>query len=110
RGLGEPAACSRRVARASRLSRRTSAVLLQRRQLLRLGFVDQRLDNLVQAAAVHHLAELVQRQVDAVIGDATLGVVVGANPLAAIAGTDQRAPLVGLLLMAAVMGGLLEPR
>src|SRR5438270_512513 len=39
--------------------------------------------------------ELVQVQVDAVIGDAVLREVVGANPLAAVAGADQAPPLLG---------------
>ena len=54
-------------------------------ELLGLVFVLQRVHELGQLA-LHDVAELVQRQVDAVIGDARLRKVVGADALGAVAG------------------------
>ena len=50
--------------------------------------VDQGVGHRLQIAG-DDLIELVQRQADAVIGHAVLREVVGADPLAAIAGADQ---------------------
>src|ERR1700722_8534243 len=54
--------------------------LLQRR--------NQRVDR-----SFHHLREIVQGKADAVVGDPILGKVIGADPLAAIAGSDLAAAL-----------------
>src|SRR5205807_747894 len=53
--------------------------------------------------------QLVQVQVDAVIGDAVLREIVGADPLTALAGTDQRAPLLGALLVQLLLLHLVKP-
>ncbi len=50
--------------------------------------LDQRVTDRLQVAG-DDLIQFVERQVDAVIGDAVLGEVVGADPLAAVAGADQ---------------------
>src|SRR5690606_29536876 len=52
-------------------------------QQLRLVIGDQGIDDLVEFSH-HHAIELVERQVDAVVGNATLWEVVGANTLGAI--------------------------
>ena len=49
--------------------------------------------------AVHDEVEPVQRQTDAVIGDAILGIVVGADLFAAIAGADHGTAFVGQRLL-----------
>ena len=49
----------------------------------------QGVDQLVERT-VHDLIDFVQREVDAVIGDASLGEVVGADAFGAVAATDQR--------------------
>ena len=55
-------------------------------------FGGQRLDDLVERLAVEHLVELVERQVDAVVGDPPLRKIVGADALGAVAGADLPAP------------------
>ena len=50
--------------------------------------VDQRVGHRLQVAG-DDLVELVQREADAVVGQAILREVVGANPLAAVAGADE---------------------
>ena len=56
-------------------------------QQLRLVVGDQRLDDLVELAH-HHPVELVERQVDAVVGDPPLRKIVGADALRAVARAD----------------------
>ena len=46
-------------------------------------FLLQGADELIEVA-VHHIGQLVQRQIDAVIGDASLRKIVGADALGAI--------------------------
>ena len=62
------------------------------RQQFGLVFGHQRVDDLVQGLAFHHLRQLVQRQIDAVIGDAALRKVIGADALGAVARADLPAP------------------
>ena len=64
--------------------------------ILGLMFLKQCLDNVFQGA-LHHLVELVQGEIDAMIGDATLGEIVCADPFRAVAGTHKIAPSLGLL-------------
>src|SRR5579871_2628867 len=52
------------------------------RQLLGLVLLVERRDELVQVA-VHHVVELVEREVDAMVGDAALRKIVGADALGA---------------------------
>ena len=58
------------------------------RQQLGLVLGDQRVDDLVQRLALHHLGQIVERQVDAVVGDAALREIVGADALGAVARAD----------------------
>ena len=51
-------------------------------------FGGQRVDQFAQRFAGDHLRQLVERQVDAVVGDAALRKIVGADALAAVAGAD----------------------
>ena len=60
--------------------------------------------------AGHDLVELVERQIDAVVGQAVFGKVVGANPLAAIAGADLGLPLVGPLFVFLTLLLFVDPR
>ena len=74
-----------------------ASCLLQSRLLVGGG---QRVEQRVQVA-VEHLVEVVRLEVDPVIGDAVLGEVVGADPLAAVDGADLAGPVgrgVGLRL------------
>src|SRR6478672_12732195 len=71
----------------------------ERRELLGLEFLRQRADQLIEIA-LHDRVDLVERQVDPVIGHASLRKVVRADPLAAIPGTDQALPVRCLLLLA----------
>lgn len=50
-------------------------------------FVLKRGQNFIKVA-VHNRTKLVERQIDAVVGDAALRVVVGANAFAAVAAAD----------------------
>src|SRR5688572_2589284 len=66
--------------------------------MMRRKRVDERVD-----AAVHHAIELVQRESDAVIGDAVLGEVVGSDLVRAVARFHHTASFVangGILLLA----------
>ena len=45
-------------------------------------------DDLVQRLAAHHLVDLVERQVDAVVGDSPLREIIGADPLRSVAAAD----------------------
>ena len=67
------------------------------RQQFGLVLGHQRVDDLVQRLAFHHLRQLVQRQIDAVIGDAALRKIIGADAFGAVAGADLPAPLGGAL-------------
>src|ERR1039458_3432068 len=71
-------------------SRRDSGrgFLAQRGELLRLVLGDQRPGQFCQVA-VHDVLDLVQRQVDAVVGDTPLREVVGANALGTVAAAYQ---------------------
>src|SRR5512141_317236 len=44
---------------------------------------------------VHHVREIVHRQIDAMVGDATLWIVVGPDLGRPVAGTDHGPPLMG---------------
>src|SRR5258706_2364989 len=69
-------------------------------ELFGLVIRGERIENGVELA-IHHEIQLMERQADAVIRDAVLREVVGANFLAAVAGAYSRAPLraeCGLLL------------
>src|SRR5256885_1639016 len=70
----------------------------QRRELLGLELLRQRVDELVQIA-VHDRVDLVERQIDPMIGPAPLRKVVRANALAAIARADQALAMRRLLLL-----------
>src|SRR6266481_4506231 len=69
-------------------------------QLFRLEVTDQRVDNGLELA-IHHIGELVNCEADAVVGDAVLREVVGADLLAAVAAADHRFALFcqGFLLL-----------
>ena len=71
-----------------------NSLFLRLSQALFLVEVAQRLDQFAQVAGDDGV-ELVQVQVDAVIGDAVLREIVGADAFAAVAGADQGAPLLG---------------
>ena len=58
------------------------------RQKLGLMFGNQSVGDFFQVA-VHHKIQLVQGKVDAVVGHAALGVVVGTDTLAAVAAADE---------------------
>ena len=93
-------ACARQIARPCRPAMRSlsgerlrpTPACSRRRALggelrgLMLG--GQRVDQFAQRFAGDHLRQLVERQVDAVIGDAALREIVGADALGAVAGAD----------------------
>ena len=58
-------------------------------------FADQWVDHKFQVAGQKFI-QPVQREVDAMVGDAALGEVIGADPLGAIAAADQIAAVFGL--------------
>src|SRR3954447_6049966 len=67
----------------------SSGFFCELRQLLGQVLGCKRIEQLVELA-VHDALDLVERQVDAVVGDAALRKVVGADPLRTVAGADQR--------------------
>ena len=74
------------------LSLRYMAFFLDGREQARLMLGDQGIDNLVEAPPLQHKVEAVQRKADAVIGDAPLREIIGADALGAVAGADLAAP------------------
>jgi hypothetical protein len=58
---------------------------------------DEGIDHLVQRFAGHDLVELVESQVDPVVGEPPLRKVIGADSFGAIAGTDLGTPVRGAL-------------
>src|SRR4051794_8404605 len=73
-----------------------SGVLAQARQLLGLVLRGERAGDLVQIAA-HDLVDLVQGEVDAMVGHAALREVVRADAIAAVARAHEALPLRGFL-------------
>ena len=69
------------------------------RQQLGLMVGDQRVDDLAQRLALDHLRQIVERQIDAVVGDAALREIIGADALGAIAGADLVLALGGARLV-----------
>src|SRR5262245_23816259 len=69
--------------------------LLNGRQRTCLVLRHQGVDQLIERRALEHRIELVQRQANAVIGDAPLREIVGADALRAIAGADLSLALGG---------------
>src|SRR5262245_30055659 len=86
--------------------RRSSGFFGERGELLGLVLGGERVEDLVQLA-VHDAVDLVEREVDAVIGDAALREVVGADALGAVARADEalarRGGLRRLLLLLLVL-------
>src|SRR5262249_31115044 len=83
------------------LERLLSGIL--RRKLRRLVFGDQRIDDFTERFAFQDLRQLVEREVYAVFGDATLRIVVSADALGPVTGADLAAPFGsarGILLLA----------
>src|SRR6185295_5478251 len=72
--------------------------LLLRRELLGLIFLRQGPDELIEAA-IDDVRQTVDRQLDAMIGDAPLRKIVGTDPFAAIAGTDLELACLSLLTL-----------
>src|SRR5689334_6422930 len=81
-------AVARRNASASVNGRAATASgiadLVHRRQFARLMFCNQSIYQLVERRAFQYFVELVQRQADAMVGDAPLREIVGADALRAI--------------------------
>src|SRR5689334_20735364 len=78
----------RRRSRSVSGGRTASSFPGDRRELLGLELLRERIDDLVQIA-VHDRVDPVEREVDAVVGDAALREIVGADALAAVARADQ---------------------
>ncbi len=75
------------------------ALSRERRQLLRLVLLRERIHDLIELA-VHDGVDLVQRQVDPVVRHAALRKIVRADALAAIARADERLAVRGFLVLA----------
>ena len=85
-------ACARRCARV----RYPTLLIARTAKLIGLVLLDQRLHQGVEMA-LQYFVEPVQGQVDAMVGDPSLGKVVGANALRAVSGSDQVTARLGLL-------------
>ena len=66
------------------------------------------IDQFVERFAGNDLRQLVERQVDAVVGDAALREIVGADAFRAVAGADLAAPVGGALGVAPLLLGVVE--
>ena len=53
----------------------------------------QRVDQFAQRLAGNHLWKLIEREVDAMVGDAALRKIIGADALGAVAGADLLATI-----------------
>src|SRR3954452_16859153 len=73
-------------------------------------FGRERIDQLAQRLAGDHLRQLVERQVDAVIGDAPLRKIIGADALGAVAGADLLASIRRTGRIDALALGVIDPR
>ena len=78
-------------------------------EFLRLEVGGQRLDERLQLA-FHHLIQLMQREADAVIRNAILREIIGADLLAAVAGAHHAAPLRADFFLLLLELHLVEPR
>ena len=79
------------------------------RQQLGLMLGDQRVDDLAQRLALDDLRQLVEREIDAVVGHAALREIVGADALGAVAGADLAAALGGARGVLLLPLGVVEP-
>ena len=91
-GVSMPARRNAEAAPAKALVRVTGsamALVLHRRELGGLVLGDQRVDDLVERGfTLEHIGELMRGEADAVIGDAALREIIGADALGAVAGAD----------------------
>src|SRR5262249_56338437 len=99
---------SRRRAGAHRRSLQVRRSGRELREPPRFVIGDQGVDDLVQRAPFHHLVELVEREVDAMVGDAALGEIVGADAFAAVAAADLALAVGGARLVAALALGVVQ--
>src|SRR5881275_2210790 len=86
----------------------TTASLCLLFQALLLVELPQGLDQLAERSGDDRI-ELVEIQIDPVIGNAILRKIVGANALAAVAGADQGTPLFGPFPMELLLLHFVEP-
>src|SRR5262249_16496141 len=80
-----------------------------RRQHFRLMLAHQRVDDLAQRFAFHHLRQLVEGEIDAVVPPPPLRKIIGADALGAIAGADLPAPLGGARRILLLTFEIVEP-
>ena len=88
---------------------RIECLLRHRGQLLGLVGQDQRVDERIEVA-VHDHRQVIAGEADAMVGDARLGVVVGADLLAAVAAAHLGLAVGGLGRVLLVALDLLHPR
>src|SRR5215472_18182612 len=81
-----------------------------RRELRRLIFRDQGIDDFAERFALENLRQLVERQIDAVVGYAPLRIIVGADALGAVAAPDLAAPFGGARRILLLPLEVVEPR
>ena len=77
---------------------------------LRLVFGHKSLDHLVESLAGYHLVQLVEGEVDAVVGHASLREIVGPDPLGAVAGADLALSRGGAFGLKPGAFGVIQPR
>ena len=99
---------ARHATNVSRRDRRDHDVF--RREQLGLMLGHQRVDDLAERFAFDDLRQLVEREIDAVVGDAALREIVGADALGAVAGADLAAPLGGARGVELLALVVVEPR
>src|SRR5262249_7898359 len=99
--------CSvRTVMAVSRVSLRFGPAA-PREPLFLVEFLERR-NQFVQVPG-NHAVEAIKSQVDAVVGDAILREVVGADTFAAVAGADEGAPLLGALAVQGLLLAFVKP-
>src|SRR6185437_4880648 len=99
---------TRRPCRAAANHRWWSARELRKPR--RLVFGDQSIDDLVERTALHHLVQLIKREVDAMVGHTTLGEIVCPDAFTAIAAADLPFAVGSPGIIPALTLGVVEPR
>ena len=109
RVLREPSATGMRACAAARTVATAVTTTPFRRQQLGLMLGHQRVDDLAERLALDDLRQLVEREIDAVVADAPLRKIVGADALGAVAGADLAAALGGARGIELLALGVVEP-
>src|SRR5262245_14037565 len=106
--LATPAFMRREQNSTMRASAVSAAIAVAAGEQFGVMLGDQRLDQLLEARALHHQVELVERQIDPVIGDPSLRKIIRPDALRPVARADLPAPHGGAFLIEPLALALIE--